>query len=135
MAEVAAVGGPEVAVGLTRKTPMKRGKLNPVNRKRRVSEFVRCYGGKARVRFVRALPCAACGVHDPAGCDNAHTENGGAGRKGDAETIISLCRRCHTKHHQSGWMAIGMTEEGRRRAAALTQELWEAYRGRGEEAD
>ncbi len=129
-------------MGLTRKTPMKArkpmkrgGKLNPVNRKRRVSEFVRCYRSKARVRFVRALPCAACGVHDPAGCDNAHTENGGAGRKGNYTTIIPLCRRCHTRQHQSGYSAIGMTATGRERAAALTQELWEAYRGRGEEAD
>jgi hypothetical protein len=48
------------------------------------------------------------------------------GRRADANTIIALCNVCHAKEHQSGWLAIGMTDESRARAAAQTQTMWEA---------
>lgn len=109
-----------------KRTPLKRGKkLNPVNRKRRSSEFARTYGSKARVQWVASLPCWACNYHGPTPRQNAHTQTGGAGRKADYDTIISLCPPCHMKSHDKGWLAIGMTEESRKRAAAFTQQKWE----------
>ena len=73
-----------------RRTPLKRqGKPRPVNRKRKAREFARAYGSTARVEFVKALPCANCGIVGYS--QNAHTENGGAGRKGPYTSIIPLC--------------------------------------------
>jgi len=117
-----------------KRSPMKRGKgIKPRNAKRRVKEWDRAYGSKARVRFVAQLPCAACGGGP---CENAHTESGGAGRKADYTTIIPLCgglHGCHAKQHRSGWLSIAMTETSRERAAALTEQLWQEARG-GEDA-
>lgn len=79
---------------------MKRTKLKPVNRKRRQSEFCRCYHSRARVAWVKSLHCVWCGV---AGCDNAHTETDGMGRKAGYETIVPLCRRCHSAFDEFRW--------------------------------
>lgn len=127
---------------LRRKTPLRNKRPIPrgsstlqrsapiprVNRQRKASEFARCYGSRARVAFIRRLPCAACGT-TRWGCDNAHTENDGAGRKGDFTTIIPLCsglNGCHATQHRAGWLAIGMTAESRRRAALATELAWQA---------
>ena len=105
-------------------SPIARGKRpNAVNKKRKVKAFAAAYHSKGYVRYVHSLPCAACGQSGE--IDAAHTETGGMGIKAGWETLIALCRRCHTKVHQSGWMAVGMTETGRQRAAALTREGWE----------
>lgn len=124
---------------MMRRSPIARrsrlartGALPKVNRRRKRSEFARCYGSRARVRFVAQLPCAACGYAGAIPRDNAHTENDGAGRKGDAATIIALCsgpNGCHRRQHQSGWLAIGMTGESRERMARLTDEAWQAHQG------
>ena len=66
---------------------------------------------------------------------DALTTSGGMGRKADYATIIALCSRCHAKSHQSGWLAIGMSEEGRRRAAEQTEALWVESRTRGTDDD
>jgi hypothetical protein len=57
------------------------------------------------------------------------------GRKADANTVIALCGVCHAKQHTRGWLAIGMTDESKRRAAEQTQTMWEAKRGDCEETD
>lgn len=118
---------------IRRLTPLARGKPpKQRNAKRRRSEFARCYHSKARIRFVASLPCAADGNDDrriPR--ENAHSQNDGMGRKGHYTTILPLCHRCHHKQHQSGWLAIGMSEEGRRRAAERTEELWQESITRG----
>jgi len=82
-------------VTLSRKTPIARGtstltrtRLKASNPKRKASEFRRCYGSKARVIAIKALPCIVCG-HGP--CDNAHIKTDGAGRKADARFIVPLC--------------------------------------------
>ena len=122
-----------------RRRPLKRGspparsgpprKKNPA---RKLSEWKRCYLSKSFVAFTQRQPCAACGSTE--GSDCAHTEGGGMSRKGGWETLCPLCRRCHTKQHQSGWMAIAMTEEGRRRAAANLRLAWADHQaGGGEE--
>lgn len=59
------------------------------NAKRRQSEFQRTYHSKARVAFVKGLPCVVCGISP---CDNAHIEGGGMGRKADYDKIVPLCR-------------------------------------------
>jgi hypothetical protein len=57
------------------------------------------------------------------------------GRKADANTVIALCGVCHSKQHSRGWLAIGMTNESKERAAAQTQAMWEAKRGDSESDD
>lgn len=116
--------------------PMARSALpsrsGPIRKKKRkVSEQRRIYGPPARVTFVTRLPCAACGYAGDLPRHNAHGETGGTSRKADYLTILPLCAHCHAKQHgvNGGWLAIGMTAESRRRAAANTQAAWEASRG------
>ncbi len=131
---------------LRRKTPLRQGSslarsapiarsrpLPKVNRQRKASAFARCYHSQARVRFVKRLPCVACGYEGPVPRANAHTINDGAGRKGHYTTIIPLCEvpapmACHTRQHgiNGGWLAIGMTAESCRRFAAATEAAWQA---------
>lgn len=90
---------------MKRSAPMKRaGKIKP--KARTAGEFARVYGSRARVAWVKALPCVACG-RGP--CDNAHTETGGMGRKADAHTIVPLCagpNGCHANLHRFGIQAF-----------------------------
>lgn len=99
------------------------------NRARKLSAFARSYHSKARVRFVKSLPCAADG-RGP--CDNAHIphESAGAGLKAIYQAVIPLCsgiNGCHAKQHRDGWSGLGMNEEGRRRAAENTEEAWREH--------
>lgn len=94
------------------------------------NEFSRAYRSKAYVRHVKAMPCYACGVVGET--DAAHGETGGMGYKAGWETLLPLCRRCHTKQHQSGWLAIGMTEESRTRAARMARDTFEERYAEGE---
>lgn len=50
---------------------------------------MRSYGGKARVEWMKTLPCVACGVVGFS--QNAHIKTGGAGRKSDARFCVPLC--------------------------------------------
>lgn len=79
-------------------------------KKRKPSEFARIYGSKARVEFVKSLPCAACGVVGYS--ENAHvaptSESGGAGRKADAKWIAPLCGPHIVKGgSRASWQEIG----------------------------
>lgn len=84
----------------------KPKRVKPKNAKRRQSEFARCYGSRARVAFVKGLPCLVCAVIHPAfvlsagPSDNAHTENGGKGRKGPFTSIVPLCRNHHRRYDE-----------------------------------
>lgn len=55
------------------------------------------YGSDDRVRWVRGLPCCACGSR--VGCDNAHIRGfsggGGVGRKAHHRWVVPLCFDCH----------------------------------------
>lgn len=140
------------------RTPIARSALPnrsaPIRKKPKPeSRWKEEYGSKARVKFVERLPCAACGYAGPVRRDNAHTKNAGLSRKGHYTTIIPLCRaftvedfkdddgrsalNCHGRQHgpNGGWLAIGMTRESCARAAALTEELWQAHRVRGNDDD
>ena len=117
-----------------KRTPLKRGtRLKPRNAKRRASEFERCYRSKAYLRHIHAMPCYACGKHGET--DAAHGETGGMGYKAGWETLLPLCRRCHTKQHQSGWLSISMTEESRTRAARMVCETFEELYGNDNDQD
>lgn len=65
----------------------RSGRIRP--KKRTPSEFARIYGSRARAKWVKSLPCAACAVVGYS--ENAHTVNGGKSRKADHTTIIPLC--------------------------------------------
>lgn len=111
--------------------PNRSGPPRKKNPERRESEFRRCYHSKAFVRFTKARPCYACG-RTP--CDVAHGSTGGMGRKSDWTDAFPLCSGisgCHAAQHRHGWMHVGMTEESRRRAAALHVEAWTEYTNRG----
>lgn len=89
---------------LTR-TPMPRGRtrVKPVNAKRRKSEFARCYESRARVAWIKSLPCLARGQGYCGGdIQNAHTATGGTGRKADASTVVPLCLKHHAALHTIG---------------------------------
>lgn len=78
---------------MKRGTPLKRtGRIKP--KKRSASEFRRIYGSRKRVEAIKAMPCTV--PNCPGGpCHNAHTENGGMGRKAGWETIVPLCPGHH----------------------------------------
>ena len=111
----------------------RTGRINPVNRARKAKNWERAYGSKAFVQWISRLPCWACNYAGPSPRQAAHTTTGGMGRKADACTIIALCNVCHSKQHGGGWLAIGMTDESKQRAAAQTQAMWESKRGNSEE--
>lgn len=118
---------------IARSSPPKRGgRIKP--KKRSVSEFQRIYGGRARVRWIAKLPCWACGYSGEIPRQNAHTKVFGMGMKADYTHIIALCALCHHRQTSRGWLAIGMTAEGRKRAAAATETLWQE-RGLDAETD
>jgi len=113
----------------------RTGRINPVNRKRKAKNWERAYGSKAFVQWISRLPCWACNYAGPSPRQAAHTVSGGMGRKADANTVIALCNVCHSKQHTRGWLAIGMTDESKRRAAEYTQTMWEARRGDSQDDD
>lgn len=87
---------------IPRRTAVTRGKPpRKVNRKRKASEFARCYGSKERVQWVKSLPCAVPNC-DGQPIENAHALGGGAGRKADYQLIAPLCRAHHRYLHQHG---------------------------------
>jgi len=71
-------------------TLKRGGQIKP--KKRGANEFQRVYGSKERVEWVQSLPCLACGKGPS---ENAHTENGGMGRKAGYATIVPLCPEHH----------------------------------------
>ena len=78
----------------------KRLKPTPLRpKKRSAAERERIYGPKGRVEWVKSLPCLIC-QRTPS--ENAHTENGGMGRKADYTTIVPLCAAHHRELHQHG---------------------------------
>jgi hypothetical protein len=106
---------------LRQRKPLKRGKplpraTKPLGRSQRVkatnprrkrSEFARCYGSRARVAFVKALPCVVRNCAQVTRSDNAHVGNGGMGRKADARHIVPICRWHHTQSRVSSLHALG----------------------------
>ena len=118
--------------------PAKREKkpAKPVkkrNIKRHSREWLRAYGSRERVEWVKSLPCCACGKIGFSEC--AHIRAGGMGRKSDAGFTVPLCghlagliKNCHSDIHTMGvwsWQesrGINLEDE-----AAATERRWLAY--------
>jgi hypothetical protein len=127
----------EKFIGSTIAGPRKQVKRR--NAKRKASEFARCYGSRARVQFVKALPCCYCnalstllGDVTKGRCDNAHTENGGMGRKAGYATIVPLCRNHHKRfdEHREPFDAATI-RKAVQRYAAVVEDAWQELAGRG----
>lgn len=98
-----------------------RTAVKKVNRKRKASRFVKHYGSKARVEWVKALGCEAHVIlpNAPLGfshrIDNAHAWKDG-GVKGPPESIVPLCRACHMAYDE--YLAPFDTEDAREKVKA-----------------
>ena len=73
------------------------------NAKRRASEFHRCFHSKARVEWVKSLPCVVptCRTMHPIR-DNMHVEGDGVGRRADFTKVVPACRFHHELAHREG---------------------------------
>ncbi len=108
--------------------PPRTKPVRKTNPKRRQSEFARCYGSKARVLFVKSLPCFASSTFCEGPIENAHTEGGGCGRKADANTVIPLCRFHHQQLHWCGVDTFAASHGTRLfKIADETERLWQEY--------
>lgn len=83
---------------------VRGGRIKP--KPRTPSEYARIYGSRARVRWVKHLPCCYCVALSPffartdGSSHNAHTVSGGKGRKADACTIVPLCASHHRRYDE-----------------------------------
>ncbi len=74
--------------GERRSTFIKRTRIK--KRSRKPSETLRIYGSPARRKWIKTLPCSACGVVGYS--EGAHVlGNGGMSRKADYDTQAPLC--------------------------------------------
>lgn len=113
---------------------MKRTPVKRRNVKRHKTEWARAYGSVERVEWVKGLRCAGCGLRNNS--ENAHTVNGGRGRKANYDTIAPLCGDmpwlsrdgCHTKYdeHRSPFRKE-LNRSRIKRAAAETERAWQEY--------
>ena len=77
---------------------MTIGVPKPVARKK-PDNWARAYGSPSRVRWICSLPSIISGMSP---CVNAHTRNGGIGRKADYAFIVPLTQAEHDELHQHG---------------------------------
>lgn len=106
--------------------------IKKVNRKRRQSEFQRCYHSKERVLFVKGRGCLYCrmtfGQPVYPNVHNAHTESGGSGRKAGYETIIPLCATHHSAYDEHRPPLASDFIRGQLKAdAAEVQRAWHSH--------
>ena len=114
-----------------KRTPLKRKtklttKTKPKAKKRSTADFARVYGSKARVAWIAAQPCVACG-RGP--CETAHIKSGGMGRKADYTETVPLCSSCHRLQHAKGWGALGFPVSKLGYLAYVTQFKYAQTRG------
>jgi hypothetical protein len=105
---------------------LKRTPLPKVNRVRRAEAFARAYGGRERVEWVQAQPCAVCHATPS---ENAHIRSGGMGYKAPASFVAPLCREHHREQHAVGLRAF---EDRYRvnlgRVATAIERRWQEHR-------
>lgn len=102
---------------LTRKTALPRqGRIKP--KARSASEKQRIYGDAERIAWMKRQPCLVVGRPSyPSVSEHvcwgaiecAHTENGGMGRKANADTIVPLCCTAHALLHSIGQRSFQVT--------------------------
>ena len=110
--------------------PMKKtGRIKP--RKRSASEYARIYGSKERVEWVKSSPSVASGLRP---CVNAHTVNGGTGRKADACWIVPLTDAEHRELHRIGKESFNAQYGVDLDTCAMrTEKLWQSHTQRSED--
>lgn len=90
------------------------------------SEFARIYGSKKRVAWIKSQPCIAAVWGCVGPMQNAHTENGGMGRKADAKTIVPACQHHHDEMHHEGVRTFAMRYGVHPKALAVsTEAAWQ----------
>ena len=110
-----------------RSAPHRTTAIRTQNRKRKASEFARCYHSRERVAWVKGLSCSVLGCKRGP-IENAHSESEGMGYKASYTRILPLCRYHHGYVHLVGVdsfedrfaVNLGL-------AAHRTQELWLAH--------
>lgn len=88
-------------------SPRPRTRTPRTRKKRTPAEYARIYHSRARVSWVKSLPCCACSglsaFFDEATAGrshNAHTEIGGMGRKAGYETVVPFCPSHHRRYDE-----------------------------------
>jgi hypothetical protein len=110
---------------IKRTKPVKR-----TNPKRRKKNHERAYGGTDRIEWIKSLKCVVC---ESSPCENAHTQNGGMGRKGDADSVVPMCHDHHAMLHSLGretfedLFFIDMDKLSLSQLAARIECRWQAY--------
>ena len=113
-----------------KRSPLKRKtRLRPVNAQRRKAAWIRAYGGKRRIAFVKSLPCIVQAGDCAGPIDVAHTKVGGMSRKADARFTVPLCRRHHRALHTVGRETFETTYAVNLEAAAALTELQWQWKG------
>lgn len=80
--------------------PMKRTKLNPVNRARKAAAFVRNFHSDEYVKFTRARPCVFCSGGP---CVTAHIKaRGMGGCNSDWKQTLPVCCPCDSVWENAG---------------------------------
>ena len=113
---------PRPSKPLARKSPPKK-------RPRSKSETERVYGAKARIAWVKSLPCvvADCGRSD---IENAHVEGDGMGRKAGYDKIVPMCHGHHRLLHSWGVATFQrVCKLDLRVLADLTEARWQQIKG------
>jgi hypothetical protein len=103
-----------------------------INRARKASEFVRAYGSRKRVAWVKRRPCIVAVGVCAGPIENAHVVkgDGGASYKASAEFIAPMCHRHHRRLHSLGPMTfqsvfkVDLTAE-----ADACERAWRAHVG------
>ena len=95
---------------------------------RKRAAWVHAYRSEEYVDWIHGLDCQGCGRLPS---EAAHTAAGGMGLKGPWQSLIPLCRVCHTKVHAQGWGVIQMTHKTAELLAAATVQRWEREHGEG----
>jgi hypothetical protein len=123
---------------IARKTPLRSsGRLTPKNRSAadKAEKFAREYGSKDRVAWVKSKPCLVSGQ---APSENAHTRNGGMGRKGPPESIVPLAPAYHRELHRIGIRSFEAKYANRlcfcslARWAEIVEQAWQYHRAQAE---
>ena len=74
---------------------------------------------------MRGLPCLIC-RRVPS--ENAHTANGGMGRKADCDTIAPLCHVCHIAYDEHTYPCDdALIRQYIAKGAAITESAWQAH--------
>lgn|GEM_PF-4449434 len=106
--------------------------MRRVNPERKAREFARAFCSRARVAFIKTLPCVVPYCRS-AQIENMHIAGGGSGRKADAHLIVPCCTAHHAQVHQQGILSFmrahALGPLHLQHAAAATEVAWRADSG------